>query len=157
MRKGFDGLSAQVRNILQLDPFSGAVFLFRGKRGDRLKALVWDGSGLCLYAKRLRQPPKGCLFHSDRGSQYCSYDYQKKLQAYGLRPSMSGKGNCYDNASVETFFKSLKAELIWRQSWPTRRQAEAAIFQYINGFYNTRRRQSYLGGISPLAFEAKVA
>jgi len=108
-------------------------------------------------AVRLRQPPEGCLFHSDRGSQYCSYDYQKKLQAHGLRPSMSGKGNCYDNASVETFFKSLKAELIWRQKWPTRRQAEAAIFQYINGFYNTRRRHSYLGGISPLAFEAKVA
>jgi putative transposase len=56
-------------------------------------------------AVRLRNPPPGCLFHSDRGSQYCSYDYQKKLQAYGLRPSMSGKGNCYDNASVETFFK----------------------------------------------------
>ena len=55
MRKGFDGLSAQVRNILQLDPFSGAVFLFRGKRGDRRKALVWDGSGLCLYAKRLER------------------------------------------------------------------------------------------------------
>ena len=55
MRKGFDGLAAQGRNILQLDPFSGAVFLFRGKRGDRLKALVWDGSGLCLYAKRLER------------------------------------------------------------------------------------------------------
>ena len=55
MRKGFDVLSAQVRNILQLDPFSGAVFLFRGKRGDRLKALVWDGSGLCLYTKRLER------------------------------------------------------------------------------------------------------
>lgn len=55
MRKGFDGLAAQVRNILQLDPFSGAVFLFRGKRGDRLKALVWDGSGLCMYAKRLER------------------------------------------------------------------------------------------------------
>ncbi|PKP98566.1 MAG: IS3 family transposase, partial [Alphaproteobacteria bacterium HGW-Alphaproteobacteria-15] len=108
-------------------------------------------------AVRLRNPPLGCMFHSDRGSQYCSYDYQKKLQAYGLRPSMSGKGNCYDNSAVETFFKSLKAELIWRQKWPTRRQAEAAIFQYINGFYNTRRRHSYLGGISPLAFEAKVA
>ncbi len=116
-------------------------------------------------AVRLRQPPEGCLFHSDRGSQYCSYDYQKKLQAHGLRPSMSGKGNCYDNASVETFFKSLKAELIWRQTWLTRRQAEAAMLllrnacgpQYINGFYNTRRRHSYLGGISPLAFEAKVA
>ncbi|MBU7580757.1 MAG: IS3 family transposase [Porphyrobacter sp.] len=108
-------------------------------------------------AVRLRNPPQDCLFHSDRGSQYCSYDYQKKLQTYGLRPSMSGKGNCYDNSAVETFFKSLKAELIWRQKWPTRRQAEGAIFQYINGFYNTRRRHSYLGGISPLAFEAKVA
>jgi putative transposase len=108
-------------------------------------------------AVNLRQPAEGCIFHSDRGSQYCAYDYQKKLQAYGLRPSMSGKGNCYDNASVETFFKSLKAELIWRQKWQTRRQAEAAIFQYINGFYDTRRRHSYLGGISPLAFEAKVA
>ena len=108
-------------------------------------------------AVRLLNPPPDCLFHSDRGSQYCSYDYQKKLQAYGLRPSMSGKGNCYDNSAVETFFKSLKAELIWRQKWPNRRHAETAIFQYINGFYNTRRRHSYLGGISPLAFEAKVA
>lgn len=108
-------------------------------------------------AINLRQPPKSCIFHSDRGSQYCSYDFQKKLQAHGLRPSMSGKGNCYDNAAVETFFKSLKAEVLWRQTWPTRRQAETAIFQYINGFYNPRRRHSYLGGISPLAFEAKVA
>lgn len=65
---------------------------------------------------------------------------------------MSGTGNCYDNASVETFFKTIKAELIWRHSWPTRNQAEAGIFQYINGFYNTRRRHSYPGGISPLAF-----
>ncbi len=76
---------------------------------------------------------------------------------YGLRPSMSGKGNCYDNASVETFFKTIKAELIWRQNWPTRRQAEAAIFQYINGFYSARWRTSYLGGLSPVAFEVKVA
>jgi transposase InsO family protein len=108
-------------------------------------------------AVRLRKPAEGCIFHSDRGSQYCAYDYQKLLQKYKLIPSMSGKGNCYDNASVETFFKTIKAELIWRQSWPTRWQVEAAIFQYINGFYNTRRRHSYLGGISPLAFEAKVA
>ena len=108
-------------------------------------------------AIHLRRPPKGCIFHPDRGSQYCSYDFQKKLQAHKLVPSMSGKGNCYDNAAVETFFKSLKAEVLWRQNWPTRRQAETAIFQYINGFYNPRRRHSYLGGISPLAFEAKVA
>lgn len=79
-------------------------------------------------AINLRQPAKGCIFHSDRGSQYCSYDFHKKLQAHGLQPSMSGKGNCYDNAAVETFFKSLKAEVLWRQTWPTRRQAETAIF-----------------------------
>jgi putative transposase len=108
-------------------------------------------------AVKLRNPPQGCIIHSDRGSQYCAYDYQKRLQKYGLTPSMSGRGNCYDNASVETFCKTIKAELIWRQNWSTRRQVEAAIFGYINGFYNARRRHSYLGGISPLAFEAKVA
>jgi transposase InsO family protein len=108
-------------------------------------------------AINLRKPPKGCIHHTDRGSQYCSHDYQKILRRHGFKVSMSGKGNCFDNAPVETFFKTIKAELIWRQSWPTRRQAEAAIFQYINGFYNPRRRHSFLGGISPLAFEAKVA
>ncbi|NVN38520.1 IS3 family transposase [Komagataeibacter swingsii] len=108
-------------------------------------------------AVRLRDPAPGCIFHSDRGSQYGSYDFQKKLLTHGLLASMSGKGNCFDNAAVETFFKSLKAEWLWRQNWPTRRQATAAIFQYINGFYNPRRRHSYLGGISPLAFEARVA
>ena len=65
---------------------------------------------------------------------------------------MSGKGNCYENSMVETFFKSLKAELIWRTRWETRRQAEGAIFQYINGFYNPRRRHSSLGGKSPLSW-----
>ena len=110
-----------------------------------------------VMAASLRQPAEGCLFHSDRGSQYYAYDYQKKLQAYGVGPSMSGKGNCYDNASVERFFKSLKTDLIWRQKWPTRMQAESAIFHYINGFHNTRRRHPYLVGISPLAFEEKGA
>jgi len=108
-------------------------------------------------AKQAPAPDHGGEAGPDRGSQYCSHDYQKKLQTHGLRPSMSGKGNCYDNASVETFYKRLKAELIWRQSWPRRRQVDAAIFHYINGFYNTRRRHSYLGGINPLAFEAEVA
>ena len=96
-------------------------------------------------AVKLRNPPEGCIIHSDSpshglkanrcramGSQYCAYDYQKRLQKYGLTPCMSGRGNCYDNASVATFFKTIKAELIWRQNWPTRRQAEAAIFGYIN-------------------------
>ena len=105
----------------------------------------------------LRQPPKGCLHHTDRGSQYCSHDYQKLLRQHGFKVSMSGTGNCYDNAAVETFFKTIKAELLWQRSWPTRRAAEMAIFEYINGFYNPRRRHSALRWKSPLAFEAQAA
>lgn len=108
-------------------------------------------------AVALRQPPKDCIHHTDRGSQYCSHDYQKKLNKHGFKVSMSGKGNCYDNAVVETFFKTLKAELIWRNTWQSRRQVEMALFEYINGFYNPRRRHSTLGGKSPLAFESVAA
>ncbi len=70
---------------------------------------------------------------------------------------MSGQGNCFDNAAVETFFKTIKAELFWRQSWTTRRTAELAIFNYINGLYKARRKHSALGWKSPVAFERKVA
>jgi len=108
-------------------------------------------------AVALRKPSKGCIHHSDRGSQYCSQDYQKLLRKHGFKASMSGKGNCYDNAAMETFFKTIKAELIWRHSWQTRRDAEVAIFEYINGFYNPRRRHSALGWKSPLAFERFAA
>ena len=104
-----------------------------------------------------RSPPKGCIHHTDRDSRYCSHDYQKILRQHDFKVSMSGKGNCYDNAAVETFFKTIKAELIWRHPWETRRQAEMAIFEYINGFYNPRHRHSALGWKSPVAFERKVA
>ena len=108
-------------------------------------------------AVALRQPPKDCIHHSDRGSQYCSHEYQARLRMHGFKISMSGKGNCYDNAAMETFFKTIKAELIWRHTWHTRRQAEGAIFEYINGFYNPRRKHSALGWKSPLAFERMAA
>nr|WP_086660201.1 IS3 family transposase [Acetobacter indonesiensis] len=108
-------------------------------------------------AMRLRNPSSGCILHSDRGSQYCSHEFQKSLTKYKMKPSMSGKASSYDTAVVETFFKSLKVEMLWRQSWLTRHQATAAIFQYINGFYNPRRRHSYLGNINSLAFEVKAA
>jgi len=121
-------------------------------------------------AVALRRPPKGCIHHSDRGSQYCSSEYQMRLRKHGFKVSMSGKGNCYDNAAMETFFKTIKAELIWRNTWHTRRQAELAIFhshglqanhcraaEYINGFYNPRCKHSALGWISPLAFERMAA
>jgi putative transposase len=105
----------------------------------------------------LRSPPRGCILHSNRGSQYCLHDYRKVLREHGLQASRSGKGNCYDNATVKPFFKTLKAELIWRRSWETRHQAETAIFRYINGFNNSRRRHSALGGKSPLALERQAA
>lgn len=81
----------------------------------------------------LRQPPRGCIHHTDRGSQYCSHDYHKLLRQHGRKVSKSGKGNCYDNSAVETVFKTAKAQRIWRKSWHTRRNAALAIFEYING------------------------
>lgn len=105
----------------------------------------------------LRQPAPGLIHHSDRGSQYCSADYQRLLGSAGMEPSMSGKGNCYDNAMVETVFKTIKSELVWRTSFQTRRQAETAIGEYIDGFYNPRRRHSALAYNAPIKFEAMMA
>jgi transposase InsO family protein len=117
-----------------------------------------------------RASPKDCIHHTDRGPQYCSHDYQKVLRQHGFKVSpshackhalpgqwMSGKGNCYDHAAVETFVKTIKDELTWRDTWNNRRQAEIAIFNYINGSYNPRRRNSALGWKSPVAFERAVA
>jgi putative transposase len=104
----------------------------------------------------LRRLPKGVIHHSDRGFQYCSHDYQKLLQKQGFKISMSGNGNFYDNADVETFFKSLKAELVWRTTFETRNQAEKALFKYINRSHNPKRRHSYLGNISPMCYEIKA-
>ena len=104
-----------------------------------------------------RQPPKGIIHHSDRGSQYCSDRYQKMLEKHGFEISMSGKGNCYDNAAMETFFKTIKAELIWRTIFMTREQAKCEIENYIEGFYNPVRRHSTLGYTSPVKFEMTAA
>ena len=82
----------------------------------------------------LRRLPKGCIHHTDRGSQYCSHDYQKTLPQHGSKVSMSEIGNCYDSAALETFFKTIKAELSWHRSWRTRRDTKIAISEYINGF-----------------------
>ena len=119
---------------------------------DRMKR------GLAMEALRraiaLRRPPPGLIHHSDRGSQYCSADYRRMLRDHRFVASMSGRGNCYDNAMVETVFKTIKAELIWRTAFATRDQASKAIGQYIEGFYNPRRRHSSLGYVSPASFEA---
>ncbi len=102
-----------------------------------------------------RSPPRRCIFHSDRSSHYCSRDHQKVLREHGFKVSMSGKGNCYDNAAVETFFMTIKAELIWRGTQETRSQAETAIFQYINCFNSPRRRHSAWEAKAPCPANAK--
>jgi transposase InsO family protein len=99
----------------------------------------------------------GLLHHSDQGCQYASGDYQRKLALHGIRCSMSRRGNCWDNAPVESFFGTLKTELVHHQRFVTRAQAKAALFQYIEGFYNRRRRHSALGYRSPAEHEYLAA
>jgi putative transposase len=101
----------------------------------------------------IRQPRKDLIHHSDRGSQYCSTAYQAELRKHGIQISMSGRGNCYDNSVVETFFKTLKSELVWRTVFQTRAEAKDAIGRYIDGFYNPVRRHSTLDFVSPVQFE----
>lgn len=100
-----------------------------------------------------RRPPPGLLHHSDRGSQYASDDYQALLAQHHLRGSMSRAGNCYDNAPMESFFGTLKMELIHRRHYPTRAEARTDIFEFIEVFYNRFRRHSALGYLSPVNYE----
>jgi putative transposase len=103
-------------------------------------------------AVRYRRPEPGCIHHSDRGSQYCAITYQRAVLALGMRPSMSRKGNCYDNAPVESFWGTLKRELIYHRRFRTRLEAQAAIQEYIEVFYNRMRRHSALGNVAPAIF-----
>lgn len=100
-----------------------------------------------------RQPPEDLVFHSDRGVQYASATFRRALYQAGLIPSMSRRANCYDNAAMESFWSTLKLELVYRTVFLTRSQARRALFDFIEGFYNTRRRHSALGLVSPSQFE----
>jgi putative transposase len=100
-----------------------------------------------------RKPAPGLVHHSDRGVQYTSLSFGKHLENEGLVPSMGRVGSAYDNALAESFVATLKTELLYRNSWPTRQTARTAIFEYIEGFYNNRRRHSALGYLSPAEFE----
>ena len=100
-----------------------------------------------------RKPSPGLVHHSDRGVQYTSLFFGKRLEDEGLLPSMGRVGSAYDNALAEAFVATLKTELLYRSSWPTREVVKTAIFEYIEGFYNTRRRHSALGYLSPAEFE----
>ena len=101
----------------------------------------------------LRNPHAGLILHSDRGAQYCSHEYQRILKQNNIQCSMSGKGNCYDNAPMESLFKTLKAECVWRTRYQTRTQAKNSIGHYINSFYNTVRKHSFLNYKSHMQFE----
>jgi transposase InsO family protein len=100
-----------------------------------------------------RSPQENLLHHSDRGSQYACRDYRRELRDRGISCSMSRKGDCWDNAVVESFFATLKTELIHHEDFLTRRQATGQIFWFIEGFYNTNRKHSFLGQTSPAQFE----
>ena len=102
-------------------------------------------------------PTAGLLHHSDRGSQYAAHRDQRLLDEHGLIPRMSRKGNCWDNACVESFFGTLKRELVSHRPYTTRDEAKQDIFEYIEVFYNRQRRHSTLGYHSPAEYEARAA
>lgn len=116
------------------------------------------GQELVIAALRMavgrRSPPPGLIYHSDRGSQYASAAFRRLLARHGMLPSMSRRGNCYDNAAVESLWSTIKRELVHPRTFHTRAQARAAIFDYIEIFYNRQRLHSVLGYQSPEQFEA---
>ena len=94
------------------------------------------------------------LFHSDRGVQYACTDFREQLKGLPVVQSMSRKGNCWDNAVAESFFKTLKTELVYHENYPTKQQARLAVFEYIEGWYNRKRRHSALGNRSPQQYQS---
>lgn len=114
------------------------------------RQLVCDALMMAVWRRRF---PRGVLFHSDRGSQYCSSDFQKMLKSFGFICSMSRRGSCWDNAVAESFFHSLKTELIYTERYATREIAKQSIFEYIEVYYNRVRRHSAIGSIAPEVFE----
>ena len=103
-----------------------------------------------------RRPRAGVIHHSDQGCQYTSIDFGKRCREAGIRPSMGSVGDCFDNAMCESFFATLECELLDRSRFNDREEAELAVFDFIEGFYNTHRRHSALGNISPVVFERRA-
>lgn len=103
-----------------------------------------------------RRPPAGLIVHSDRGAQFASGAYRQELAAHGLLASMSRKGNCYDNAFIESFWSSLKYETVYHRKFASRAEARTALFDYIESFYNRTRLHSSLGYVSPITFESQL-
>src|SRR5207253_7325429 len=117
---------------------------------ERDEELVTKAAEMALTQ---RKPGAGLVHHSDRGSQYTSQGYVTLLQQYDIQVSMSRKGDCYDNALMESFFGTLKEECVERQTYHTRAEARSAVFEYIEVFCNQQRRHSSLGYVSPVTYE----
>jgi putative transposase len=133
------------------DLFNGEIVGYA--MGERLSRNLVSQS--LLMAVNARRPSKGLLHHSDRGSQYCSHEYQSLLRQFGLEASMSQRGNCFDNAPMESFWGILKQELIHHRHYRSRREAMQDISEYIEVFYNRQRLQPMLGFLSPVAYTRK--
>ena len=133
------------------DLFNGEIVGYA--MGSRMtKNLVSQSLFKAVATKR---PAKGLIHHSDRGSQYCSLEYRKLLVGFGMKASMSRKGNCYDNAPMESFWGTLKQELAHHRRYATRYEAIREIREYIEVFYNRQRKQARLGFLSPAAYERR--
>jgi transposase InsO family protein len=120
---------------------------------DHMRAeLVVDALQMGLHRRR---PGPGLVHHSDQGSQFVSLAFGQKARDAGIAVSMGSRGDCYDNAVAESFLATLKKELVHRRSWPTRRELTSEVFEYVEAFYNTTRRHSTLGYLSPAQFETE--
>jgi transposase InsO family protein len=138
--------------VVVLDLFSRRVVGWA--MGAHLDAqMMCDALQMAIHRRR---PPPGLIVHSDRGAQYASAGYRQQLASHGLIASMSRKGNCYDNAFVESFWSSLKYETVYQRRFATRAEAKAALFDYIEAFYNRTRLHSSLGYVSPITFESQL-
>lgn len=132
-----------------IDLFSRAVVGW-SMAEDRRASLVNQALGMAIQR---RQPAPGLLMHTDRGSQYGADSDLEILNVHGIQPSMSRKGDCWDNAVVESFFHSLKSELVYLEDFENREHAQRATFEYIEVFYNRQRRHSTIGYLAPLVYE----
>jgi len=133
------------------DLFTGEIVGYA--MGERMTRNLVSQS--LLQALSVRRPAEGLTHHSDRGSQYCSEEYRSLLERYGLKASMSGTGNCFDNAPMESFWGTLKQELVHHRHYGSRREAIRDITEYIEVFYNRQRKQARLGFLSPAVFYQK--
>ena len=123
---------------------------------DHLRTDLALGALRMAVGRRGPAGVSGVIHHSDRGVQYASEAYREMIQRHGMTPSMSRKGDCWDNAPVESFFGTLKSELVNHEKYPTRGAARRSIFEYIEVFYNRKRLHSALGYVSPAEFEKRM-